>query len=76
MICKDIQKLSVYEFVRLLTQENFDYIKEEYSSFEGALEVYKDNAKEECTYDDKDYLDVNDYFELDMRNLEDYTGYW
>jgi hypothetical protein len=42
----DVEKLTVYDFVRLLTELNYNFIKEVYSSFEWALEHYKEELKE------------------------------
>lgn len=61
----DIQKLTVYEFVRELSKENFDFIKDVYSSFEGALEVYKKDSEES---EKDDYLDIDYYFDTDRMN--------
>lgn len=58
----DIQKLTVYEFVRELSKENFDFIKDIYSSFEQALEVYKKDSQESGK---DDYLDIDYYFDTD-----------
>ena len=61
----DIQKLTVYEFVRELSKENFDFIKDVYSSFELALEVYKKDSEES---EKDDYLDIDYYFDTDRIN--------
>lgn len=60
-----IQKLTVYEFVRELSKENFDFIKDVYSSFEVALEVYKKDSEES---EKDDYLDIDYYFDTDRMN--------
>ncbi|WP_143314464.1 hypothetical protein [Clostridium sp. HBUAS56017] len=59
----DIENLSISEFEKGLTQENYDYIIEEYPSIARALECYQEGAQGDTDGEDS-YLDINEYFEL------------
>jgi hypothetical protein len=58
-----IENLSISEFERELTQENYDYVIEEYPDLQRALECYQEGAEGD-TSGENEYLGVNEYFEL------------
>jgi hypothetical protein len=70
----DIENLSINEFERELTKENYDYIIEEYPSIVRALECYQEGAQGDTDGEDT-YLDVNEYFELIKEQNELFNEY-
>lgn len=59
MKIENVKKLTIEEFEKELTQENFNYIQEKYPSSTRALECYKEGALE---INEESYMDINDYF--------------
>ena len=61
MKTSEILKMTTKEFENELTQSNWEFVKEKYITIANALNVYKEGT---VLSNEKDYLDVNQYFDF------------
>lgn len=76
MKLKKIEALTMDEFIRELSEGNYDYIEKNYTSFNRALEIYQEGAME-CykSSGEEEYLSINEYFNA-IRIEEDRQHYY